>query len=67
MRLQVWGEKLSEALIAIMAERCPNAMMLDWFGTSETFLGIHRRLLPAAGGIDSAHWRADVDTELLLV
>jgi hypothetical protein len=42
-------------------------MMLDWFGTSETFLGIHRRLLPAAGGIDSAHWRADVDTELLLV
>ena len=37
------------------------------FGTSETFLGIHRRLKPASGGIDSAHWRADVNTEVLIV
>jgi acyl-CoA synthetase (AMP-forming)/AMP-acid ligase II len=41
--------------------------MVDWFGTSETFMGIHRRLLPNKGGLESAHWRADNDTELLLV
>jgi acyl-coenzyme A synthetase/AMP-(fatty) acid ligase len=63
----VWGEKLSETLVDKMAEQCPDAEMVDWFGTSETFMGIHRRLLPAAGGIESAHWRADNDTELLLV
>jgi acyl-coenzyme A synthetase/AMP-(fatty) acid ligase len=65
--IYVWGEKLSESLVEIMAEKCPNAQMVDWFGTSETFMGIHRRLLPSAGGLESAHWRADNDTELLLV
>ena len=63
----VWGEKLSEALLTKMAEQCPEAQMVDWFGTSETFMGIHRRLLPNKGGLESAHWRADNDTELLLV
>lgn len=65
--IYVWGEKLSEALVSAIAEKVPKAYMIDWFGTSETFLGIHRRLFPAEGGLESAHWRADVDTELMLV
>lgn len=41
-------------------------LQLDWLGTSETFLGIHRRFT-ASDGIQSAHWRADRDTEVYIV
>ena len=45
--IYVWGEKLDSTLVDMVGARYPDVEMLDWFGTSETFLGIQRRFRPA--------------------
>ena len=40
--IYVWGEKLEPALVDMVGKQYPEVYLLDWLGTSETFLGIVR-------------------------
>ena len=60
---QSQGEKMNEDMVTEAGRQYPDLEMLDWLGTSETFLGIHRRF-KASEGIATAHWRADRDTSV---
>lgn len=62
----VWGEKMNEDMVNEVGRQYPKLDLFDWLGTSETFLGIHRRFT-ASDGIQAAHWQADRDTEVYIV
>lgn len=62
----VWGEKMNEDMVKEVGRQYPKLDLFDWLGTSETFLGIHRRFT-ASDGIQAAHWQADRDTEVYIV
>lgn len=64
--IYVWGEKMNEDMVNEAGRQYPELDLLDWLGTSETFLGIHRRFT-ASDGIQAAHWQADRDTEVYIV
>jgi acyl-coenzyme A synthetase/AMP-(fatty) acid ligase len=57
--IYTWGEKMNEDMVKETGRQYPEVHLLDWLGTSETFLGIHRRF-KASDGIATAHWGADV-------
>jgi acyl-CoA synthetase (AMP-forming)/AMP-acid ligase II/NRPS condensation-like uncharacterized protein len=61
-----WGEKMNEDMVKEVGRQYPALQMLDWLGTSETFLGIHRRFRPVEGVV-TAHWKADSDTQVYIV
>jgi acyl-coenzyme A synthetase/AMP-(fatty) acid ligase len=62
----VWGEKLDAATVDTLGALYPELELFDWLGSSESFLGVHRRFL-AKDGLGSARWVTDQDTTVHIV